>query len=252
MKFTSQTIALLVLPMVATTSAYQCGPRFTRFGTNAPLVRSARPFASALQRQEAMINSAFQQQSAIERAFERAYETKQDLRRSTQEARGTVTPRYEITNTDDAVSVSMDVPGVDPSNIDVSLEENVLTLSGTRETATSNYKFSRSFSLDEAVDVNQLSANLENGVLVVSAPKMEKVEVKPKKIPINVVATSSKEELDVDSAKADATAAVEEDTIEMPESAGDGEETINLDTTASAEVKEDRTVDEDSSTAGDI
>lgn len=102
-------------------------------------------------------------------------------------------PRYELTNTKDKFEVAVDVPGVKASDIDISLERNgqvpILTLSGQRERKQEGYqystKFSQSFSLDDAVDVEKITANLNNGVLVVSGPKdLSKLEEKIIKIPI--------------------------------------------------------------------
>ena len=74
-------------------------------------------------------------------------------------------------------------------DIDVSVEDNVLTVSGHRESADASYRFtsrfSQSFSLDPAVDMDKFSASMENGVLVVTAPKdMKKIESNVRKIPI--------------------------------------------------------------------
>ena len=74
-------------------------------------------------------------------------------------------------------------------DIDVSLEDGHLTVSGQRLSSRDNYrfasKFSQTFSLDPAVDVDQFSANLDNGVLIVAAPKdMKRIEENIKKIPV--------------------------------------------------------------------
>jgi len=74
-------------------------------------------------------------------------------------------------------------------DIDVSLEDGYLTVSGQRLTSNDNSrftsKFSQTFSLDAAMDVDQFSANLDNGVLVVTAPKdMKRIEENITKIPV--------------------------------------------------------------------
>ena len=104
-------------------------------------------------------------------------------------------PRYKITNTDETFEISLDVPGVNFDDIDVSIDNNVLTLSGQRQQKSENYRYSskfyQSFSLDPTIDVDKVTASLNNGVLVVSAPKnLNKVENTVKKIPISNVAAA--------------------------------------------------------------
>merc|ERR1712137_521591 len=74
-------------------------------------------------------------------------------------------PRYELVDNEDKFQLSVDVPGVKMEDIDVSLEDGYLTVTGQRLSSNDNSrfatKFSQSFSLDPAVDVDQLTANLE-------------------------------------------------------------------------------------------
>ena len=85
-----------------------------------------------------------------------------------------------------------DLPGVSPANIDVNMENGILTLSGERETEAKTqregYKrierhygsFHRRFSLPDTVDAEGISARCANGVLEIVIPK--KSLVQPKKI----------------------------------------------------------------------
>lgn len=101
-------------------------------------------------------------------------------------------PRYEvITNNDQEFKVALDVPGMDTNDIHISLEnENkILKVAGTRESKGDGYffssKFSQSFSIDPTVNVDKFSAQLDNGVLVIAAPKdVKKLESSVRKIPI--------------------------------------------------------------------
>jgi len=96
-------------------------------------------------------------------------------------------PRYDINDTDESFQVAMDVPGVKQSDIDINLEENVLTISGEREIGigevTRKANFSKSFTLDSTVEVDKITAQLNNGVLIVTAPKNIPVP-EVKKIPV--------------------------------------------------------------------
>ena len=107
-------------------------------------------------------------------------------------------PRYEITNNDENFQVAIDFPGFKTSDINVNIEEDgqVLAITGTRKTSNFESKFSKKFFLDPAVDTDNLSAVIENGVLTVSAPKdLKKIDEKNRNIPIiqeeNVVSKDS-------------------------------------------------------------
>lgn len=98
-------------------------------------------------------------------------------------------PRYELVDNDEKFQLSVDVPGVKMEDIDVSLEDGFLTVTGQRKSSddTSRFasKFSQTFSLDSTVDVEKFSATLNDGVLVVMAPKdFKRVEENVTKIPI--------------------------------------------------------------------
>lgn len=99
-------------------------------------------------------------------------------------------PGYEINETNDKFTLSVDVPGVKASEINAQLENDgsVLHLSGgrkiTRDGATTVTKFEKRFTIGENVDTTKLSADLTNGVFTVTAPKVKKEEPKPLKIAI--------------------------------------------------------------------
>lgn len=133
-------------------------------------------------------------------------------------------PRYEITDTDEKFQVAVDVPGMKADDIAINFEEDgqVLSISGTRESSSENYrftsKFSQSFSIDPAVDVDKFTANLENGVLIISAPKdLKRIEANVRSIPITMSAVGSTEEVtatvEVES-KADDTTDQADETVD--------------------------------------
>lgn len=112
-------------------------------------------------------------------------------------------PGYEVIDNDEKFQVQVDVPGVQADNLNISLEDDdkVLTLSGSRKKLRGGQSylcdFSESFQLDPAVvDTTKLSADLQNGVLIVSAPKIVKVVVETsskKSIPITQTGRSTTE-----------------------------------------------------------
>jgi len=96
---------------------------------------------------------------------------------------------------DDAYCIELDLPGVTKDNIEITTEDNILTVSGERKMreelkeddyykVESRYgKFSRSFTLPEDVDVENIHAEMKNGVLEVIIPKRKDIH-KVKKIEI--------------------------------------------------------------------
>jgi len=96
-----------------------------------------------------------------------------------------------------AYHVEVDLPGVDKDDIEIKVEDNTLIISGERkvkeEIKEENYykvesrfgSFSRSFSLPEDVDVENIHAESTDGVLEVVVPKLESAKIdKVKKIEI--------------------------------------------------------------------
>ena len=105
-------------------------------------------------------------------------------------------PTVNTREDDNAYYVEVDLPGVKKEDIDITTEDNVLTISGERklkeESKEEDYykvesvygKFSRSFTLPENVDVSKIEAKNENGVLEIVIPKKVEEDKKPKKIEI--------------------------------------------------------------------
>ena len=93
------------------------------------------------------------------------------------------TPAVDIHDTDKAYTLLVDVPGVDPKDIDVSMEKNVLAIKGERSSETSTDaegvkrverqygSFARYFTLPDTADDENIEANASNGVLTITIPK---------------------------------------------------------------------------------
>lgn len=109
---------------------------------------------------------------------------------------GDFLPSADVYQDKDNVIVEMDVPGIDASKIDISVENDVLTVSGSREEKKEVKKedyyrrevrsgsFSRSVILPMAVKGSEAQAESKKGVLKITLPKAD--EVKPKKIEVKV------------------------------------------------------------------
>jgi HSP20 family protein len=108
----------------------------------------------------------------------------------------TYSPRYEVKDSDENYEVVVDVlPGMKADDIKIKVDErsHLLVISGTSERATDNYKFSstfaQSFSMDPSVDLSQMTASLDNGILTVSAPKdPSRAQDKTRTIPVTATA----------------------------------------------------------------
>ena len=105
-------------------------------------------------------------------------------------------PAVNIFETEHELVVKADLPDVDPQDLDIHVENNILTIRGERkfekDVKEENYlrieraygSFTRSFSLASTVNSEAIKADYKNGVLTLSIPKRE--EAKPKQIKINV------------------------------------------------------------------
>jgi len=105
-------------------------------------------------------------------------------------------PAVDIYETEHELVVKADVPDVDPKDLDIRVENNILTIRGERKfekkVDENNYlrveraygSFARSFTLANTVNAEAIKADYQNGVLTLSIPKRE--EAKPKQIKVNV------------------------------------------------------------------
>ncbi len=103
-------------------------------------------------------------------------------------------PAVDIKEEDNRFIIHADIPGVDAKDIDVHMENGILTLRGERtidsKDERKNYKrvershgtFYRRFSLPDTADADKITAKCANGVLEIVIPKHEKVQ--PKKISV--------------------------------------------------------------------
>src|SRR5690348_13340933 len=125
-------------------------------------------------------------QDQINRLFNDAFE-----RTSTQESNLTTwAPAVDIHENEHELVVKADLPGVEAKDLDIRVENNILTIRGERrfekKVNEDNYlrveraygSFSRSFSLANTVNPEGIKADYQNGVLTLNVPKRE--EAKPK------------------------------------------------------------------------
>jgi HSP20 family protein len=111
-------------------------------------------------------------------------------------------PAMDLVETENDFVLRADLPGLTENDVNIELEDNVLTISGERKSEHEERKegyfrverasgaFSRSLTLPEGVDAEKIAANFTNGVLEVTVPKPE--QRKPRKVTISAGGTKAK------------------------------------------------------------
>jgi HSP20 family protein len=105
-------------------------------------------------------------------------------------------PRADIVDEKDAVKIDIELPGMTKDDIKVTIENDILTISGERKAESrqedKNYirteraygSFSRSFTLSDEIDTEKINADYKNGILSLTLTKQEKA--KPKEISVEI------------------------------------------------------------------
>jgi len=108
----------------------------------------------------------------------------------------TWSPRVDVNETDNEITIDVELPGIDKKDVKVEVKDNILSISGERknEKKTENAesrrverhygKFERTFGLPDTVEADKVSAKYKDGVLVLTLPKTEKA--KPKEIAVEI------------------------------------------------------------------
>ena len=109
---------------------------------------------------------------------------------------GSAYPKVNVYEYEDKVGVVAEIPGLDKKQLDVAVEDGVLTISGDKHSAFEDdgakvirrelkqSSFKRSFELGDMLDGENVSANFKDGILSVSIPKIE--PEKPKKHSVKI------------------------------------------------------------------
>ncbi len=106
-------------------------------------------------------------------------------------------PRVNMRDTDKAVEITAEIPGVDQEDIDVSIEDGQLTIRAEaeeeRDTGGGRYSVheiglasvERTIPIPEGLDIDSASASVKNGMLTITIPKREGAQGSPKRISVN-------------------------------------------------------------------
>ncbi len=113
---------------------------------------------------------------------------------ATREEERYLKPPVDIYEKEDKLTVIVDMPGVKQDDVDVRVDDGILTIQGkiTHEPPAEDAEyrefklmnFFRQFELGELIDQEKISAKLTNGVMTLNLPKVEKAQ--PKQIKINI------------------------------------------------------------------
>jgi HSP20 family protein len=104
-------------------------------------------------------------------------------------------PSVEISETDNELKVNAEIPGLDEKDIEVLLDNGVLTLRGEKRSETEDKdrqfseryygRFERRIPIGYEIEEDKVNASFKNGVLTVTMPKTEQAQSKVKRIPVN-------------------------------------------------------------------
>ncbi|MCQ2740501.1 MAG: Hsp20/alpha crystallin family protein [Alphaproteobacteria bacterium] len=113
------------------------------------------------------------------------------------EYKNTVSPRLDVAELKDKYEIKAELPGMDEKDINLSVENGLLTISGEKKAETeekdkgyylkecSYGSFSRSVRLPDNISEDKIGAKLKKGVLVIDMPKKEPLAPKSRKIEIS-------------------------------------------------------------------
>jgi HSP20 family protein len=101
-------------------------------------------------------------QDDLSRLFGRSDTGAEPMRRTTS---GSWMPSMDVFETEDRIVAKLELPGIEPDAVEVSVEDSTLTISGS---------FTRSITLPQTVDTEKVEAAFDRGILTVEVPKVER------------------------------------------------------------------------------
>jgi HSP20 family protein len=105
--------------------------------------------------------------------------------------------QFDVVESDDAIEVSVELPGIDEKDVEVTLEGGLLTVKGEKKAESEKKNkdhyvmerrygaFRRSFRLPDGLDESKVTAKFDKGVLQIVLPKAAEAKRKAKKVPID-------------------------------------------------------------------
>jgi len=120
-------------------------------------------------------------------------EKREERAPATREEARTIAPPVDIFELPDSLAVIVDMPGVDREDVDVRVENDLLTIKGTPKSLLKGeqvyreyqlFEYFRQFELSEQIDQEKIVAELKSGILSINLPKAQKAI--PKRITVSV------------------------------------------------------------------
>jgi len=130
-----------------------------------------------------LIYSPFGTLNQLHRDLNRVFDERYNASEPSAYDAGNWVPHVDIREDEQGFRVIADVPGVDPGDVDITLDRNVLTIRGSRSTESESEEggfkrrerisgtFVRQFTLPDSADPDAIKARVNNGVLEVTIPK---------------------------------------------------------------------------------
>jgi len=148
-----------------------------------------------LGRELSALNDLRNQMDRLFLDFERGWDVARDPRRAASGSAGASWPRISLHDAGAELRLLAEVPGVSEKDLDISVEQSSLTIRGERKAEApegysvhrqerGNYSFARSFTLPCRIDAEKTTANLKNGILELTLPKV--AEEQPRQIQVEV------------------------------------------------------------------
>jgi len=138
----------------------------------------------------------FRELASLQNRMSRLFEEQSGSGREESLTTGAFVPAVDVYEDEHSIQLKLEVPGIDQKDLDIKVENHVLTVSGERkfekEEKEENFRrverrygsFSRSFTLPNTVNTDDITADYNNGVLSVRLAK--RAEAKPKQIKVTV------------------------------------------------------------------
>ena len=110
---------------------------------------------------------------------------------------GELTPVVDVSETDKSYEISVELPGLDDKDVELTLRDDLLTISGEKKTEREEKKkgyhlsersygsFQRSFRLPDDVQAEKIKAEMQKGVMSISLPRSPSAKPKQRKIAIS-------------------------------------------------------------------
>jgi HSP20 family protein len=138
----------------------------------------------------------FRELTSLQNRLSRLFEEQYGTAREDSLTAGAFVPPVDVYEDEHSIQLKLEVPGIEEKDLDVKVENNVLTVSGERkfekQEKEENFRrverrygsFTRSFTLPNTVNAEDVTAEYSNGVLKIKLGK--RAEAKPKQIKVNI------------------------------------------------------------------